>query len=336
MSTNKTKQTGTETVIRQLMHLYEQTGDADQALARLRERLGDKHADTLSDLETLASGKEADASALDKDFEQECWAARVARKNGGQALAAFLRMRAGSYQLGGRLREQWAGLTGFAVYAFFIIGYAALTAAIYFIYSAPVMRGLLENLSATPAPETEWALGLGPGTLAVVIGILGLVMLVIATTVFVARSRGTRMKRIHPVIERMPMFGPVVNAYHDLLDARAARVLVASGIGASEAVALAVGRGSERRKAAWRTAADGNGETRAKSGLFPDLAMANRAGTMEQELDHQSDDALVRFEKKLDRARQLFAPLFYVILGLTVAMLVIGIYLPIFKLGAIV
>lgn len=337
MSNNNATPAEAETVVRQLLHLYEQTGDADRALSDLRERLGDEYEETLAGLEALRTGKD-DPSQIGEGFEQERWAAETAREQGGQALAAFLRMRATLYALGGRMREQWAGLAGFSVYAFFILGYAALTAVIYFSFSAPAMRSMFGEFSGMAGPETAWLMSVGPPVLALTLLLMGVAMLGFAIAVFVARSRGRRLERMRPMMERLPLFGRVVHAYHDLLDTHAASALAAGGLSPSDAIRHAVARGSDRRQGAWQAAMDnGKGEdSKAPAGFFAELAVAHRAGTLEQELVHQSEDALARFEQALDRARQLFAPIFYLILGLTVGLLVIGIYLPIFKLGAVV
>lgn len=333
MSKQTVRKAETETVIRQLVHLYDQTRDADEALSQLRERLGDEYGQMLSDLDALRHGNSESLSRLGVGFGPERWAVDAAREHGGHALTAFLRMRAALRELGGRLREQWAGLSGFAVYAFFILGYAAFTAIVYFSFVAPT----LQDIFARPVPEVAWALSLAPRVLAVVLFALGLVMLGFAVTVFVARSRGTRLARMGPVMERLPLLGAPVRAYHDLLDARSASVLTASGLEPSTALDHAVARGSDRRRDAWRSALNGDGRPAQDptADLFRALAVANRAGTMTQELAHQSEEALARFEDLLDRARQFFVPVFYVILGLTVALLVIGIYVPIFKLGAL-
>lgn len=338
MSKQSVSQAEADTVVRQLLHLYEQTGGAERALSELRERLGGEYEETLSGLEALRTGKAGLSSRFEQDFEQECWAANAAREHGGQALAAFLRMRATLYALGGRMREQWAGLAGFSVYAFFILGYAALTALIYFSVSAPAMRGMFTELSSQWSSGTTWTLSVGPPVLTAVLALLGVVMLGISVAVFIARSRGRRLARMRPVMERLPLFGRVVTAYHDLLDAHAASALVAGGLSPSDAVRHAVGRGGDRRQSDWQAAMEtaGGANSKVPEGFFAELAVAHRAGALEQELAHQSEDALARFEQALDRARQLFAPIFYVILGLTVGLLVIGIYLPIFKLGAVV
>jgi len=164
----------------------------------------------------------------------------------------------------------------------------------------------------------------------------GVIALVVA-----AHKIRNAMKRLEPlrgVVTRIPGLASLCDGYNTALFLNFTRLLTFAGVVAGDALDDA-SRMQWPGKAVFSEAAsaasgrlDGLLRTDPVSG---GLMLALRAGTLADEIGHQSARSQALFAETLARVREEFTLVAQVFVGIVIATLVISMYLPIFKMGMI-
>ncbi len=212
-------------------------------------------------------------------------------------------------------------------------------------YVVPQFAELYSSLNADLPPMTVFMLGIGTAIRHYYYVILAvLTAIVVGSTLWARSERGSRI--LDAMRYRIPIFGPVWMKYQIAMFSRTLATLLSGGLPLvpsletashsinSFKVAQSVDHAS-RRVREGRSLSFSLEET----GFFPDLAVemvevGESTGALSAMLNSVAEFFEEDVQTALAAALQLIEPVILIFMGLTVALVLISLYLPIFSLGA--
>lgn len=307
-------------------------------MQRLRAAAGELQ-DELDALEKRLAGDE-EAVRAERRFATPVTTlmrlAGAARRHGKNPAEVLARAEEVLGPLGESYRVYWAGMGAFLWYVLALFGMLFLVLAVFSIFVYPQLSTIFDQGGAAlPALTVVTIKSLGVFLdLGFFLMAAGVVALAIA-----AHRIKEAMKRLEPLhgfVLRIPGLGPLVAAYNQTLSFNLSQLLVRAGLSAEQAL------GEVSRL--WPAAAlrQDQGDEGALAGLLRTdplggtLLLAQRAGTLDAELEHLSAAAHAVFAGQLARVREEFTLVAQVLVGVVIAIMVVGMYLPIFKMGEMV
>ena len=175
-----------------------------------------------------------------------------------------------------------------------------------------------------------------------------LATMMISTAAIFAYKRSTKMQfLLDKIILKVPIFGPILRKAIIARVARTLATMFGAGIplvDALETVATAAGNGvyrdgmlSVRREVSTGRTLE---SSMAETGLFPGMVLqmvstGEESGELERMLDKVADFYETEVDNAVAVISSLVEPFLIIILGIIVGTIVIAMYLPIFKLGAV-
>jgi type IV pilus assembly protein PilC len=211
-------------------------------------------------------------------------------------------------------------------------------------YVVPQFAALYSSLNAKLPALTIFMLGIGTGIrhyFYVIVPVL--IALVIGTMLWVRSERGSRI--LDAVRYRLPLFGPVWMKYQIAMFSRTLATLLSGGLPlvpsletASQSInSFKIAHNVEhasRRVREGRSLSFSLEET----GFFPNLAIemvevGESTGALPAMLNSVAEFYEEDVQTALSAAMQLIEPVILIFMGLTVALVLLSLYLPIFTLG---
>jgi type IV pilus assembly protein PilC len=223
----------------------------------------------------------------------------------------------------------------------------ALTVMLTFLmtYVVPQFADLYSSLNAKLPSITVFMLGIGHGIRTYYLVILGsLLALAIIITLWVRSDRG--IKTLDAIRYRLPLFGQIWMKYQIAMFSRTLSTLLAGGLPLvpsletashsinSFKISSTVGYASNRVQEG-RSLSYSLEETK----FFPDLALemievGESTGALSGMLNSVAEFYEEDVQNSLTTAMQLVEPVILIFMGITVAVVLLSLYLPIFSLGA--
>jgi type IV pilus assembly protein PilC len=223
----------------------------------------------------------------------------------------------------------------------------ALTVMLSFLmtYVVPQFADLYSSLNAKLPSITVFMLGIGHGIRTYYLIILGsLLALAIIITLWVRSDRG--IKTLDALRYRLPLFGQIWMKYQIAMFSRTLSTLLAGGLPLvpsletashsinSFKISSTVGYASNRVQEG-RSLSYSLEETK----FFPDLALemievGESTGALSGMLNSVAEFYEEDVQNSLTTAMQLVEPVILIFMGITVAVVLLSLYLPIFSLGA--
>ncbi len=232
-------------------------------------------------------------------------------------------------------------------YPALVIIVAIVIVAVLLIVVIPEFEVLFQDFGADLPSLTRWVVDLSHSVQehwAVYL----LVTMVASTALVFAYKRSTKMQYLmDKFILKIPIFGPIIRKAIIARVARTLATMFGAGIplvDSLETVASAAGNGIYRdgMLAVRREVSTGRTleSSMADTGLFPGMVLQMVAtGEETGELERMLDKVADFYENEVDNAvaviSSLVEPFLIIILGIIVGTIVIAMYLPIFKLGAV-
>jgi hypothetical protein len=198
-----------------------------------------------------------------------------------------------------------------------------LVLTVFWLYLLPQFAMLYESFGAE-LPALTKVLLMDGGAIALSMTTL-LVVVVVGIRLF-RRHASRRLQALRPFDPRMagwPLVGPIVSAYNEAIFLAYVRVLTASGC--------------DQEIAQQRSAALTGVELRRDGSLLgASFAIAAELGRSAVELDHQYARSATTLPVAFDRALHRVDSALKLLFAVAVGLLVIAMYLPIFKLGSVI
>jgi len=233
-------------------------------------------------------------------------------------------------------------------YPIAVVVVAFVVTAVLLIFVVPVFKELFDSFGATLPAFTLWVMGLSDWMVAYWYYVVGGVIATVKTFSYFKK----RSKKFNYFLDRLMLKIPIIGLIlHKSAVARFARTLAtmsAAGVplvDALESVAGATGN-IVYYTAVMQVRDDvATGERMqhsiARTKLFPHmavqmLAIGEEAGSIDKMLDKVADFYEEEVDNLVDNLSSLMEPFIMVILGTLVGGLIVAMYLPIFKLGAVV
>lgn len=232
------------------------------------------------------------------------------------------------------------------IYPLLVILVAVAVTSVILIFVIPTFAELFAGFGATlPAPTMvvialsnfmiDWWWGVFGG---LALGLLALVK-------FARTDRGKGV--IHPLLLRMPIFGEIIRKVAIARFSRTLGTMTASGVPILEGLRIcahtAGNRVVEREvQHARHNISEGRSMSEPLEGskVFPPMvvqmiAVGEKTGALDRMLAKIADFYEDEVDNAIKAMKQILEPLLIVIIGMVVGALVIAMYLPIFKMGAV-
>jgi type IV pilus assembly protein PilC len=232
-------------------------------------------------------------------------------------------------------------------YPALVIIVAVVIVAILLIVVIPEFEILFQDFGADLPSLTRWVVDLSHSVQEYWVVYL-LVTMVVSTGLVFTYKRSSKMQfLLDKLVLKVPVFGPILRKAIIARVARTLATMFGAGIplvDALETVATAAGNGVYRDGMLQirREVSTGRSleSSMAETGLFPGMVLqmvttGEESGELERMLDKVADF----FETEVDNAvaviSSLVEPFLIIVLGIIVGTIVIAMYLPIFKMGAV-
>ena len=290
-------------------------GDERASLARLKEAAQGRYTSAFADLEKLLQSDADHGFSHHHPFRllarltQEVPRRRITLLRGYVEFLRQSRMVYATY---------WKGAMGVFSYLATLAVILMVVSFIFGFWSMPSFAQLFEEFGAELPRLTATVFSLGGVGLT---GLAGLVLAIILLIAVFATSTIRRMKRLDLLPawpSWVPLFGGVATDYNQIVMLNLARLLIRAEVPQNEAVRIAA-------------QATDQSET-----LSPELALAARVGNLGNELEVQCNERLETLALGLVGERDRFALVLKLAIYLLVAVLIIAMYLPIFRLGSVI
>ncbi len=229
----------------------------------------------------------------------------------------------------------WTGLLGLIGYLAGLGGVTLVVAIVFGLYVVPAFSEMFAQFG-TPLPRlTEIVFSVSPaGVPLFAVALFVLILLVAGSATFLQR----RMQRLAPMPRWpawLPLMGPIAESYNLGLLLNLSRMLVANGVPVDRAISIAAAESGQAADMDMRRLAALADDPHASVPLA-ELGIASRLGLLEKELVAQCDRHLARLSMVLVDARDRFALFLKTALYVFVAIMIVAMYLPIFKMGSVV
>jgi hypothetical protein len=319
-----------QTQVRLLEYALAESPDVGAAFTRLRDAASPIDREAVNRLEQLILDPVAESPALVGVGPSPYRAfARLLAKLTVQQRASSALVRALHQQqsfAAATVMTVWSQFMGYLMYLAAVIGLLAAVTVVYTVFVMPQMRGIYESVGF-PLPQLTRAVFGGGAWLVVLLIVLGC-LAIGANGWFVVKLRA-QLQRFAPLAgayRRMPLLGAVADYYNEYLWLSYSAVLSAGGLAAEASLRAAAD------EVPGVVAIDQISDV-SLSSPHGALQAAARLGHLGDELRAQQDEAATRFLQSLAKARRDSRLVLTIWVYVLVALLVIAMYLPIFKMG---
>lgn len=324
---------------RQIGHLTRSGHSYEAALQKLRDAADGELQDEIDLLRKYMDAGEELAREEKRFATPVATLARLAgivRRNGGNPAEVLARAEEILGPLGESYRVYWAGVGAFLWYVLALFTMFFVVLMVFSIFVFPQIEVFFEGSEGVLPDMTVFtikAVGMFKD-LSFFLVAAGVVALAIS-----AHRIRDAMKRMEPLrgfVMRIPGLASLGNGYNKALSFNLSRLLVCAGLNAEVAL--------NEVSRLWPGHTPFDDEVVAVGRLdrlmLTDplkgaLVLANRAGTLDAELVHLSAEAQGRFASQLARVREEFTLFAQVLVGVVIGVLLVSMYLPLFKMGEI-
>ncbi len=233
------------------------------------------------------------------------------------------------------------------IYPAVVIAAATIVTAVLLIFVIPTFAELFEDFGAALPLPTQMVINLSNFVVDNVLLIFGSVAAL--GFLFFRFQKTQRGKEVlHPIALKLPIFGNIINKVALARFTRTLGTMLSSGVPVLEALTICAKTSGnqvvERDVLRARTAiSEGKSmsEPLSESGVFtPMVVQMIKVGEATGALDSMLQKIADFYEDEVDNAvaamKQLIEPVMILVLGVLVGGLVIAMYLPIFKMGAVI
>lgn len=316
---------------RQLLALLDE-GGAERAFERLRDAAGAEYATDIDRLQRLFGSRPGETEPEPGRYHALAALLEEAPAAAGQLVKLFVEYA----QRGGILyRIYWAGIVGQLSYLGTLCVLVLVIAATFTLYVLPSFRQMFDRFGGQ-LPEFTAAVLASAGTGLPLLVLLVLGVLVLAAIFALVFRRCIRTLSPLPRIpRRVPLGGEVAETYNRSLFLNFARILLECGTPAERAVAAAA-RLANQHPSLDYAALEASTGAAALDATLRDLGVAARVGNLRPEVAARCEIQEAELARVLATSRNRFSLGTSIVVGLLVAVVVIAMYLPIFRMGSVI
>ena len=333
------------TVGRQFTHMVYAQGKIETALQSLKSVASGEQQSIVSNLEAAFSEQASSApDALSPQIGPYSALRKlvaVVRKEGGDPIAVFPRFDAMLLSLDEHIRQMWSSIESFLIYFLTVVIIAAIVFGELFVFVVPQYQAMFSSFGHSLPTLTDW-LTKNNGIFAVLlIGGLGFVFAILIISGKRVFDNISNLLPVASFVQNIAFLKPIANSYNRILSLNYTRVLIGAGLSFKRALELSAQLANDEVFAAEILTSNTSGKSiavkskRNKQGnhVASAIALAQAAGNLEAELDYQISDLNVCLAHQLMVMRDKVMTLLHVLLAVIIGLLVVAMYLPIFKLG---
>jgi type IV pilus assembly protein PilC len=339
---NPSKRSEIQTLLaRQLAHLTRAGDSYETAFQKLHDAADGELRDEVEGLRRyLAADQPSDRTGRHFATPMATLArlAAIARRHGANPEGILSRAEDVFGPLGESYRVYWAGIAAFLWYALMLLVMVFAVLVIFSIFVFPSLAELFEGQEAAMPGLTLFMISSLQPLMGLFFFLAAAGVVVLGIAAYKLRDAMKRLAPLRGVMTRTPGLASLCESYNEAILLNLSRLLTYSGMVAEDALDE-VSRMQRPDKAAFFketsvTAGELDGMLRT-AGITGALELARRTGTLGEELEHLSAQAQSIFAYRLAKIREEFTLMAQVTVGIVIGTLVVGMYLPIFKLGTI-
>ncbi len=305
----------------------------ESALDRLKDASPEEYASDVDYLRELLAGEEAERAGPGRSPYRAI--ARFLPLVGEQknilfrAFVDFVRQSKVIFE------TYWVGILGLMLYVSAVATMAIIVALVFWTSVIPSFAGMFTEFGSSMPGFTRIVFAYGGAGIPIVAIVL--VVLVLLVLFFVSLFH-RRIQMLSP-LPRWPAWAPIVGriaeVYNLGLFLNYTRILRESGVDPERAVADAAAASNQPEGVSFAGLKENPGGP-ANLMALTELGVAAKLGNFDAELEHQCDQHTANLSLALVEVRNRFSLLLKTTLFLFVAVLVVAMYLPIFKMGSVV
>jgi len=229
----------------------------------------------------------------------------------------------------------WTGVIGLMFYLAALSAIAVVVSVVFTTAIIPSFGTMFDQHGAQLPEFTQRVFGFSALGLPVLVVLL---LAVVGLSAWFVSAFHRRIQRFEPLPRWptwVPLAGKITATYNFGLFINFANMLVQCGVSAKRAIAVAAAHSNQPAELEHDRLID-SGKPFGDMPAVEELAIAARLGHIDKELDHQCEQHVARLATTLVDVRERFSIILKIALYLFVAVLIVAMYLPIFKMGTVI
>lgn len=326
-----------DTLSRQVHYLLEGGKTFDEAIKHLQHSLPPDAQNSVEQLKNLLSPCGVKPQRANHHYAGLQTLMQALKDEGGDSTHLFTHFIHMRDDLRQQLKIYWDGIMGIVTYGAAVLAIAAIVLSLFSIFVFPSFVQLYDSFDAQLPQFTLFTIALGKGVAPVLIVVIALLLTGLGLLIHTLKTSICRFAPITGLLLHLPGLNRIIATYNTAITLAYAQLLKRSGLSGEQALqkASSLVPGPFAKNMQTHNTPSHLGGPRYAQDTASTLRLARTLGTLDQELDFQHTQMHIGLGRHLGQLRDLLTLTTQIILAILVGMLVISMYLPIFKLGRI-
>ncbi len=322
---------------RQLMHLATMHNSISKGISELRKIADSDQQRIINSLEIVfLSDSDSDNNVLEKSIGPYRVFQKIISKikqEGGDPINMFPGFDKMLFTINDQMRGLWVSLREFFFYALSVLLVAGAIFTILLIFVLPQFDEMFSSFGEKLPLLTEWMIKNDAVLFySVFLALTGIIVFMIFI-VFHMFNITMRMMPLNSNLRKVPFMRKLVTNYNRLLALNYARLFISSGLSGDRSLLAAADMANDQLMGG--VFIDSSLGSQQSDPVLSALTIAKKAGNLESEIDYQINDQSYQLINDFNLARQKSVFIGHALIGIFVGLIVAGMYLPIFKMGAL-
>jgi len=317
---------------RQFSHLVRKTGSMEDAMREMRNMGNEKQKALFARFEQAYSDVPSSATLRIGPYATLFRLSDSVKKEGGDYLGVFSQFESMLSGIDEHVRSLWTNMTSFFAYVFAVAAIAMVVSVIMMIFVIPQFAEIFNEMGAELPALTRSLVQHDGLFLQLILVVFAALIGVLFYAIWQILNASANLTTCSRQLQFLPLFRAIAESFHRYLSMNFSLILINSGVEARRALALS----SDMAKDQSMGFLANDQSNRASSDVsMQALSLALQADNLPAELEYQIAEQRYRLAEQMQLARVQIMLFIFVLLAIFIGSLVIGMYLPIFKLGAV-
>lgn len=318
---------------RQLSHLVRKSGSVETAMADLRGMVNEKQKALFSRFERVYTEKIGAPQISIGPYATLFRLSDSIKAEGGDYLGVFAQFDRMLSDIDEHARNLWKSMAAFFIYVFAVSAIAMVVSFIVMIFVLPQFEDMFHELGAELPALTAFLIKDGGSLLQVILLVFAAFVGILFYAIVQILNASANLSACGRYVKFIPLFRSIAESLQHYLSMNFSLILINAGVATTRALNLSSEIAGDPNIGSLAKAQTNSGGSQAAS--IQALALALKADNLPAELEYQINQQKFRLAEQMQSARVSIMLFIYILLANIIGTLVIALYLPIFKLGAV-